>query len=72
VRWRKAFGLPKNDRDRRVPQVLASTEAPALDGRSTYDSEGGMFCATGPSEARWKVLPVGVGAVAAVPERMGS
>ncbi len=30
-----------------VAQVLVGTEAPALEGRFSYDPEGGMFCAYG-------------------------
>ncbi|WP_207943305.1 Imm51 family immunity protein [Actinomadura sp. KC345] len=30
-----------------VAQFLVSTEAPALDGRFSYDPEGDMFCAYG-------------------------
>jgi hypothetical protein len=30
-----------------VAQFLVSTQAPALDGRFSYDPEGGMFCAYG-------------------------
>jgi hypothetical protein len=34
-----------------VVQVLVSSEAPALDGRFSCDSEAGMFCAHGGDEA---------------------
>ncbi|MFB6396103.1 Imm51 family immunity protein [Polymorphospora lycopeni] len=30
-----------------VAQLLVSTEAPTLEGRFSYDPEGGMFCAYG-------------------------
>ncbi|MFC5002424.1 Imm51 family immunity protein [Dactylosporangium cerinum] len=30
-----------------VAKLLVSTEAPALEGRFSYDPEGGMFCAYG-------------------------
>ncbi|MFI7075139.1 hypothetical protein [Micromonospora sediminicola] len=36
---------------------MVSTEAPTIEGRFAYDPEGGMFCATAPTEARctsWK------------------
>jgi len=35
-----------------VAQVLVSAEAPALEGRFSYDPEAGMFCAHGACQRR--------------------
>ncbi|MEV4513210.1 Imm51 family immunity protein [Dactylosporangium sp. NPDC049525] len=39
-----------------VARLLVSTEAPALDGRFSYDPEAGMFCAYGTDRAALEAL----------------
>ena len=53
-----------------VAQVLVSTEAPALDGRFSYDPEAGMFCAYGPDRDALEELGTRMAPVATDPERM--
>ncbi|MEV4756256.1 Imm51 family immunity protein [Micromonospora sp. NPDC049559] len=53
-----------------VAQWLVRTEAPALDGRFSYDSEGGMFCAHGTDRAALEELSTRMQPVATDPERM--
>ncbi|OZV84792.1 hypothetical protein CA850_01545 [Micromonospora echinospora] len=53
-----------------VAQVLVSTEAPALEGRFSYDPEGGMFCAYGVDRSALEELAVRMAAVATDGERM--
>ncbi|WP_416903052.1 Imm51 family immunity protein [Micromonospora echinospora] len=53
-----------------VARLLVSTEAPALDGRFSYDPEGGMFCAYGADRNALEELAVRMAAVATDGERM--
>jgi len=47
-----------------VAQLLVSTEAPALEGRFSYDPEGGMFCAHGRDRSALEELAIRMAAVA--------
>ncbi len=53
-----------------VAQLLVSTEAPALEGRFSYDPEGGMFCAYGTDREALEELATRMSAVAADAERV--
>ncbi|WP_405143219.1 immunity 51 family protein [Sphaerisporangium sp. NBC_01403] len=53
-----------------VAQFLVSTEAPTLDGRFSYDPEGGMFCAYGADQTALQELAALMTAVAADGDRM--
>ncbi|MFI6228486.1 Imm51 family immunity protein [Micromonospora echinospora] len=53
-----------------VARLLVSTEAPTLDGRFSYDPEGGMFCAYGVDRSALEELAVRMAAVATDGERM--
>ncbi|MEU6424619.1 Imm51 family immunity protein [Microbispora sp. NPDC046973] len=53
-----------------VAQLLVSTEAPALEGRFSYDPEGGMFCAYGKDRGALEELGTRMAAVAADADRM--
>ena len=53
-----------------VAQLLVSTEAPALEGRFSYDPEGGMFCAYGGDRSALEELANRMGAVAVDADRM--
>ncbi|WP_214103589.1 immunity 51 family protein [Acrocarpospora catenulata] len=53
-----------------VAQVLVSTEAPGLEGRFSYDPEGGMFCAYGKDRSALEELATRMAAVAADADRM--
>ncbi|MEU8177163.1 Imm51 family immunity protein [Microbispora hainanensis] len=53
-----------------VAQLLVSTEAPALEGRFSYDPEGGMFCAYGTDRSALEELGTRMAAVAADADRM--
>ncbi|WP_182898934.1 Imm51 family immunity protein [Microbispora sp. H10830] len=53
-----------------VAQLLVSTEAPALDGRFSYDPEGGMFCAYGRDRGALEELGTLMAAVATDVDRM--
>ncbi|MEV6984565.1 immunity 51 family protein [Sphaerisporangium sp. NPDC051017] len=53
-----------------VAQVLVSTEAPALEGRFSYDPEGGMFCAYGTDRGALEELGTRMAAIATDADRM--
>ncbi len=53
-----------------VAQVLVSTEAPALEGRFSYDPEGYMFCAHGSDRTALEELATRMAAVATDADRM--
>lgn len=53
-----------------VAQFLVSTEAPTLEGRFSYDPEGGMFCAYGEDRTALQELAALMSAVAADGDRM--
>lgn len=53
-----------------VAQVLVSTEAPALEGRFSYDPEGGMFCAYGRDRSALEELATRMAAIATDADRM--
>ncbi|MFD0855609.1 Imm51 family immunity protein [Actinomadura adrarensis] len=53
-----------------VAQFLVSTEAPSLDGRFSYDPEGGMFCAYGTDKPALEELAALMTAVAEDGDRM--
>ena len=53
-----------------VAQFLVSTEASKLDGRFSYDPEGGMFCAYGDDRTALEELGALMAAVAADGDRM--
>ncbi|MFI6761070.1 Imm51 family immunity protein [Micromonospora sp. NPDC050417] len=53
-----------------VVQVLVSAEAPTLDGRFSYNCEGGMFCADGTDRNVLEELATRLGALATDAERM--
>ena len=53
-----------------VAQVLVSTEAQTLDGRFTYDHEGGMFCVYGTDRSALEELEARMNVVATDGERM--
>jgi len=53
-----------------VAQVLVSTEAPALEGRFSYDPEGDMFCAHGSDRTALEELATRMAAVATDADRM--
>ncbi|MBE3008573.1 hypothetical protein IL992_05140 [Microbispora sp. NEAU-D428] len=53
-----------------VAQLLVSTEAPALEGRFSYDPEGDMFCAYGKDRGALEELGARMAAVAADADRM--
>ncbi|WP_431961122.1 Imm51 family immunity protein [Actinacidiphila sp. bgisy160] len=53
-----------------IAQVLVSTEAPALEGRFSYDPEGGMFCAYGSERSALEDLGMRMSAVATDGDRM--
>ncbi|MFY1616950.1 Imm51 family immunity protein [Micromonospora sp. WMMD736] len=53
-----------------VAQVLVSTEAQMLEGRFSYDPEGGMFCAYGTDREALEELAARMRVVATDGERM--
>ncbi|MFE9666431.1 Imm51 family immunity protein [Microbispora bryophytorum] len=53
-----------------VAQLLVSTEAPALEGRFSYDPEGDMFCAYGRDRGALEELGTLMAAIAADADRM--
>ncbi|HEU5029925.1 MAG TPA: Imm51 family immunity protein [Spirillospora sp.] len=53
-----------------VAQFLVGTEAKSLEGRFSYDPEGGMFCAYGADPAALEELGALMSAVAADADRM--
>lgn len=53
-----------------VAEVLVRTQAPHLDGRFDYDSEGGMFCAHGTDQAALRELAAQMATVVSDPDRM--
>lgn len=53
-----------------VARLLVSTQAPALEGRFSYDPEGGMFCAYGEDRSALEDLGTRMGAVAGDPDRV--
>lgn len=53
-----------------VAQLLVSTEAAALEGRLSYDPEGGMFCAYGADRSALEELGTRMAAIAADTDRM--
>jgi hypothetical protein len=53
-----------------IAQLLVSTEAPVLEGRFSYDPEGGMFCAYGADRDALEELATRMSAVAADAERV--
>lgn len=53
-----------------IAQLLVSAEAPALEGRFYYSSEGGMFCAVGTDRDALDELAIRMSAVATDAERM--
>ncbi|GLX04596.1 Imm51 family immunity protein [Microbispora sp. NBRC 16548] len=53
-----------------VAQLLVSTEAPALEGRFSYDPEGGMFCAYGRDRGALEELGTLMAAIATDADRM--
>ncbi|MEU8155739.1 Imm51 family immunity protein [Micromonospora sp. NPDC048986] len=64
---RRPDGLRRSGKG--VAQVLVGIEAPAFDGRFTYDSEGAMFCAYGADRRVLEELAARMGAVATDGER---
>ncbi|WP_246016763.1 Imm51 family immunity protein [Micromonospora pisi] len=50
--------------------MLVSAEAPALEGRFSYNSEAGMFCADGTDRDVLEELAIRLGAVARDADRM--
>ncbi|WP_218670887.1 Imm51 family immunity protein [Microbispora sp. GKU 823] len=53
-----------------VAQLLVSTEAPALEGRFSYDPEGDMFCAYGRDRGALEELGTLMAAIAADADHM--
>ncbi|KAB2348022.1 immunity 51 family protein [Actinomadura rudentiformis] len=53
-----------------IAQFLVSSQAPALEGRLSYDPEAGMFCAYGDDRAALQELAALMSAVATDGERM--
>jgi hypothetical protein len=53
-----------------VAQFLVNTEVPELEGRFSYDPEGGMFCAYGEDRGALEELADRMGAVAEEGDRM--
>ncbi|MGI5170966.1 Imm51 family immunity protein [Spirillospora sp. CA-253888] len=53
-----------------IAQFLVATEASALEGRFSYDSEGGMFCAYGKDRTALQELAALMGAVATDEDRL--
>ncbi|MFC5753799.1 immunity 51 family protein [Actinomadura rugatobispora] len=53
-----------------VAQILVSTEAQTLEGRFSYDPEGGMFCAYGKDRTALQELADLMSAVATDNDRM--
>ncbi|MEV4320630.1 Imm51 family immunity protein [Microbispora rosea] len=52
-----------------VAHVLIITEAPALEGRFSYDPGGGMFCAYGRDRSALKGLGIRMAAIATDADR---
>jgi Immunity protein 51 len=53
-----------------VAQLLVNTEAPTLEGRVSYDPEGGMFCAFGRDRTALEELATRMAAVTTDSDRM--
>ncbi|MER5195671.1 Imm51 family immunity protein [Streptomyces sp. NPDC002755] len=53
-----------------IAQLLVSTEAPALEGRFSYDPEGSMFCAYGTDRSALEDLAGRMSTVAADGDRV--
>lgn len=53
-----------------VARLLVSTQAPALEGRFSYDPEAGMFCAYGQDRSALDELAARMAVVATDPDRL--